>query len=398
MTESTSQFRLVFSFAAVGHFLFHVIVALHFTIVLRLERVWDMAFDELIALWTPGALLLGLAAPLGGWLGDRFGAARLMTVYYIGIGIASVLCGIAQGAVSLTVYLALMGLFGAIYHPVGTAWLVAHANRSGKALALLGIAGGLGAALAAVIAAALMEAISWRAAFALPGAVAVAAGLALASLIARGRLSGAVRTLEQPSSQLSTHYPRKLFIILASAMSLTTVMYHAFTVLLPKWFALELPTYLPDGLIAVGAVVSAVYLIGGIAQLLGGHLADLGHARRIYVASFALKAAVFVAAGWISGLPVVAAAICIVFAFDLAAPVENVLIARYSPENRRGLAYGLRNGIAIVAAPAGVQLTAILYTPVVGFQPLFITLAAIAGLVFFIAYGLPGERQVRQAN
>lgn len=53
-------------------------------------RGWTLRHDEVIALWTLGALLVGLGAPLAGWLADRFGNAPLMAVFFLGAGAASV--------------------------------------------------------------------------------------------------------------------------------------------------------------------------------------------------------------------------------------------------------------------------------------------------------------------
>ena len=78
--------RLVLVFACLGHAWFHVLVALYLILVLLIEPVWQRPYDELIALWTPGALLLGLAAPAAGWLGDRWGEVRLMILFFLGSG------------------------------------------------------------------------------------------------------------------------------------------------------------------------------------------------------------------------------------------------------------------------------------------------------------------------
>jgi MFS family permease len=75
--------------------------------------------------------------------------------------------------------LAAVGLFSAIYHPVGVAWVVKSARARGMALAVNGIFGSLGIAAAGLVAGALIDAISWRAAFIVPGAVCLATGLAL---------------------------------------------------------------------------------------------------------------------------------------------------------------------------------------------------------------------------
>lgn len=391
MPAPENQFKLVFGFAATGHFLFHVLVALYLTIVLVLEVDWQRSYDELIALWTFGALLLGLAAPLAGWLSDHWGAGRIMVIYFLGMGAATALCGLAAGPRTLAVFLGLLGLFGAIYHPVGTAWLVANARSRGKAIAALGIFGGLGTAVAALIAGSLTDLVSWRAAFIVPGLVAVATGLWLWVLMAKGRIVERIQDI-QPQPEPSRTDMRRAFAALAITMSLTTVIYHAFTTMLPKWLDVELAAPLGKGVLGLGAVITAVYLLGATSQLIGGQLADRGAAKAAYVASYALKVAALAAACVITGWPVLIAAVLIVFAFDIAAPVENVLIARFSPGHRRGLAYGIRNGIAIVAAPLGVQLVALLYEPGSSFQALLLVLSGLALLILLAALALPSDR------
>lgn len=391
MPAPEHQFKLVFGFAAIGHFLFHVLVALYLTIVLVLEVDWQRSYDELIALWTFGALLLGLAAPLAGWLSDHWGAGKVMVIYFLGIGAATALCGLAAGPGSLAVSLGLMGFFGAIYHPVGTAWLVANARARGKAIGALGIFGGLGTAVAALIAGSLTDLVSWRAAFIVPGLVAVAAGLYLLMLLTKGHIVERKQDI-QPQPEPSRAEVRRAFAALAVTMSLTTVIYHAFTTMLPKWLDVELGALLGQGLLGLGAVIMAVYLLGASSQLIGGHLSDKGAAKAAYVASYALKVIALVAACAITSWPVLIAAVLVVFAFDIAAPVENVLIARFSPGRRRGLAYGIRNGIAIVGAPLGVQLVALLYTPGSGFQNLLLVLAGLALLILLAALALPSDR------
>lgn len=314
-----------------------------------------------------------------------------MVIYFLGIGTATALCGLAVGSDSLTVFLGLLGFFGAIYHPVGTAWLVANARSRGKAIAALGIFGGLGTAVAALIAGSLIDLASWRAAFIAPGLVAVATGLWLWILLARGNIVERKEdVLQQPKPSRADM--RRAFAALAITMSLTTVIYHAFTTMLPKWLDRELGALLGQGLMSLGAVITAVYLLGATSQLIGGYLSDKGAAKVVYVASYALKAAALAAACAVTGWPILIAAVLVVFAFDIAAPVENMLIARFSPSRRRGLAYGIRNGIAIVGAPLGVQMVALLYAPGSGFQWLILVLGGLALMILFAALSLPSDR------
>ena len=63
--------------------------------------------------------------------------------------------GIAPDLIALAVALSALGMFAAIYHPVGTAMLIEQATSRGRSLAFNGVCGNLGVALAAGITAAL---------------------------------------------------------------------------------------------------------------------------------------------------------------------------------------------------------------------------------------------------
>lgn len=60
-----SSSRLSVGFARVGHFHLPVVIALFLTLVLLLEPLRRLPYHSLIALWTLGALLLGLGAVAG---------------------------------------------------------------------------------------------------------------------------------------------------------------------------------------------------------------------------------------------------------------------------------------------------------------------------------------------
>ena len=49
----------------------HMFAAFYFVIILSLEQEWKFSYDELISLWTLGALLIGLGALPAGLLSDR---------------------------------------------------------------------------------------------------------------------------------------------------------------------------------------------------------------------------------------------------------------------------------------------------------------------------------------
>ena len=77
----------------------------------------------------------------------------------------------------------LIGVFAAIYHPVGIAMLVANRENVGRVLGVNGVFGNVGVAFSALLAGALAQAAGWRAAFIVPGTLAIAAGVAFAMLV-----------------------------------------------------------------------------------------------------------------------------------------------------------------------------------------------------------------------
>lgn len=391
------QARLTVLFASAGHFLHHVLTGVFLTLAVILERVWEKPYAEIIPLWTAGAMMIGLGAPAAGWLADRFGHARMMAVFYLGIGASAVAAGVVSGPSGMAVALGAVGLFGAIYHPVGMAWvsMAAPIAIRGRIMGWLGIAGSIGVALAAVIAGGLAEVAGWRAALIVPGLVTIAGGALLMLAIAGGRVASApahaARAMQGAATVADSRAPMGVLVVLAVTFSLGSVVYAAFSTALPKWLSDSLG--LDAGEAAqLGFVVGATLLAGSVGQLVGGRLADRLPFKWLYVATFALKLVPLAVAGALGGPAAVVAAAVIGFTFDMSAPVENLLLARYSSGRRRGLAFGMKFAMGFAAAPLGVNLVAWAYADGAGGAGvLFAILAGLTATMLAAALLLPRE-------
>jgi len=130
---------LALAFSSVGHFFANLLMLLYPTVVLVLEGRWGMSYGDLLSLSLGGFVLFGVGALPAGWLGDRWSAEGMMVLFFIGTGGAAVVTGLTDGPVALALGLAAIGLFGSIYHPVGTAWLVRNARNRGRALGVNGM-------------------------------------------------------------------------------------------------------------------------------------------------------------------------------------------------------------------------------------------------------------------
>jgi MFS family permease len=396
--------RLIITFASLGHFLHHVLTGLFLTLAVILEGIWQRPYAEIIALWTLGAAMIGVGAPLAGWLADRFGHARMMVVFFLGIGFASIVAGLVSDSSEMGLALALLGGFGAIYHPVALAWvsMTAPPDARGRLMGILGIAGSIGVACAAVIAGGLAAIAGWRMAMILPGIVTIIAGIALLFCLLTGRVAASNhqpgQDAAQPVAAEAARIPWLVLIVLAITFMLGSVSYTAYSTALPKWLSdmLLLDSTRPAQL---GLIVGATMLMGSAGQLIGGRLADQMPMKTLYVTTFLVKLPLMLLAAWFGGVWVLLIAVVIGFMFDFSAPVENLLLARYSSGKRRGLAYGLKFAMGFVAAPLGVNLVAWAYGDAAGGAPaLFLTLAVLGLVMLAAAMALPRDAGARTAS
>ena len=90
------------------------------TIVLGLEDEFNRPYGELISLSIPGFVAFAAGTLPAGWLGDRWSRSGMMAIFFIGIGIATILTGFAQNTWQIAAGLGLIGIFASIYHPMET--------------------------------------------------------------------------------------------------------------------------------------------------------------------------------------------------------------------------------------------------------------------------------------
>ncbi len=171
-----------FLFLNIGHSLDHFFMLIFTTAVLSASMKGDFegSYGTLLLLTTFSFLFFGGASLPAGWLGDKWSRHRMIVVFFIGIGAASIFTGLSTGRLGIQIGLAMIGILAAIYHPIGIALVAEEAGRMGRALAINGVWGNIGVALAAVITGAIAEYWGWRTAFIAPGIYAVVIGISYA--------------------------------------------------------------------------------------------------------------------------------------------------------------------------------------------------------------------------
>jgi MFS family permease len=389
---SKSSARWAIAFANIGHTLTHLMMLLYPTVVLTLEARLGLSYGDLMWLSVPGLVLYGFAALPAGWLGDRWSAERMMVLFFAGSGLAAIATGLAQGPLGIACGLAAIGFFGAIYHPVGTAWLVRHAENRGRMLGWNGIFGSIGVGAGPIVAASLSSLYGWRVAFLLPGVVALLLGGALALLVRGGTVIAAKADLT-PQLEPEKGDVRRAFALLSITMLATGVVFQAFTSVLPKLFEIRLAGLTAGGLVGTGGMVSLVFALSAAFQFLGGMAADRFPMKRIYLLCWAVQLPVLLAATRLFDLPLFAAALICFSLTAVSTPTENALLAHYTPAQWRATAFGAKFLLSLGVSALGVPLVAIVYDRSGDFVWLFAILGLLAAIVAVTALFLPRERR-----
>ncbi len=387
MTDVRSRTALAFS--NVGHAYSHFLMLVYPTVVIALEGVFNLPYHQLIGLMLAGNVLFGAMALPAGFLGDRWSAPGMMVVFFLGTGGGAVLTGLATTPFEVALGLATIGFFGSIYHPVGIAWVVRRVANRGRALGWNGVCGSIGVALAPLIAGILTDYWSWQAAFILPGALCVATGVLLLLAIGAGLVAEDTSYRRSAPPEASRRDMQRGALVLLATVACTGLVYQATTFALPKLFEARLSGMLGEGLIGIGFVVSAVYLVSSVTQVLGGWLSDRFDVRRVYLCAWLAQAPLLLVAALVDGTLLIVLVIAMVVANTIGTPAENSLFARFTPPRWRATAFGVKFVLALGVAAAAIPLIAWIYAATQGFAWLLIILACIAAVATLAATLLP---------
>jgi FSR family fosmidomycin resistance protein-like MFS transporter len=391
---SRNSARLALFYANAGHVVTHLLMLLYPTVVLALEKSFALTYGELMLLSLPGTVLYGLGALPAGILGDRWSAERMMVLFYAGSGLAAIATGLASGPIGIGIGLALIGLFGSIYHPVGIAWLVRNAESRGRVLGWNGIFGSIGVGIAPGTAGALTQWIDWRAAFIVPGVVALAIGAALAVSVRTGAVVAA-KTDVRPQPEPERGDVLRAFIALSVTMLAAGIVFQSMTVALPKLFEQRLTGLVDGSTLGAGGFASLVFAEGMVIPLIGGWLADRYSMRWVYVGSWLVAMPALLLSARLVELPLFASTMVIFSLMSLSAPAENALLVRYTPGRWRATAFGAKFVLSLGVSALGLPLVAVIFDRTGDFAWLFVVLAALAAAIVAAGAFLPreGERE-----
>lgn len=358
-----------------AHALDHMFLLVFATAVSAIAADFGIArWEDLMPYGVGAFALFGLGSLPSGRLGDLWGRRRMMLVFFFGMGASMLLTAATQGPWQLAAALTLMGAFSSIYHPVGIPMLVRGSTRPGLTIGINGLAGNLGVALAALATGVLVKYFGWRAAFALPALVAIAAGIAFARHATEEALPPAKRTATQAA--LPVALAARVFAVLTIASITASLLFNFTTNGNGELLRERLASVVSDPA-WLGALLALVYVAGSFAQVAVGALIDRVPLKRLYLAIVACQVPLFALAATAEGWTLYALMIAFMIAVFGAIPFTDAMIVRYFDDRMRSRVSGMRLAVAFGVSSLAVWALG----PIVkaaGFDALLHAMAAIA--------------------
>ena len=386
--------RLSFLFLNVGHFLDHLFMLIFATVAaLRLAEEWGMSYAALIPYATPGFVAFGICAIPAGWIADKWSREGMMIVFFIGIGASSIATALAGSPVEIALGLFAIGVFAAIYHPVGLAMVVHGRRKTGVPLAINGVFGNLGVAAAALLTGVLIDSGGWRNAFVLPGVVSIGLGVAYAVFLWSGRGSRTTGAAAKKTSSIAgaATIDRGTFVRVFSIIVFTTALggliFQSTTFALPKVFDERL-TDLAASATAVGGYAFLVFAIAALAQLVVGYLVDHRSVRTVFAFVAGLQAVFFALMYQLTGFPALIVSVAFMLVVFGQIPINDVLVGRITKSEWRSRVYSIRYIVTFSVMASTLPVIAGIHANW-GFAALFVVMAVAASAILAAVLMLP---------
>ncbi|WP_315831589.1 MFS transporter [Bradyrhizobium prioriisuperbiae] len=401
--------RIHFLFLNIGHFLDHLFTLIFATVAaLALSREWGLGYGELLKYATPGFFAFGLFSLPAGWLADKWSREGMISVFFIGIGLSSIATAFAATPLQVGIGLFVVGVFAAIYHPVGLAIVTQRWKNTGMRLAVNGVWGNLGVASAALLTGYFIDHGGWRAAFVVPGIFSIVMGV-LYTIAIWPEMTRDKAPAPAAAVAATTPDHKALLMRISAIVFLTTavssIVFQSTTFALPKIFDERLQgtatamaqwlnttglTARADVATLVGAFAFTVFAVASMAQLIVGHMLDRFGPRTVFLTAAAMQ---FVFFAMMPGLQE-GFALAVAVGFMLGAfgqiPINDFMIGKMASGEARARVYGVRYVVSFTALAAALPLISIVYERW-GFDTLFKILASAALIILAAVACLPAR-------
>ena len=370
----------------IGHFLDHFMMLIFAKAAFDAGRHFGLGYDEIIIYGTLGLFLFGAAAPLAGWLADKYSRSIIIIIYPFGVSLGAFLCFLSSSPIMLGFSIGVIGFFAAIFHPVGIAMLIRDSKKVGFRLGVNGVWGNMGVAAAPVLTGFIILNSNWQLSFLVPSIICFIFGLA--------QLRGfkEIDIKEEKTKQKTSNGLVEGWKIVLISLTMTTLaggfIFGSLTFLIPRIFEVNLSGISVD-IAITGLLAGIVYAIASLSQVGVGYLIDryspkiilgfvgIGQFFLIYLSSLYIDYALFF---------VMLMAMFFVFG---QVPITDAILVRYVDDRWRARILSIKFLINLCAGASVLPLVSLFLGYGYNFSDLLMILSCLAIFVVISAYMLP---------
>ena len=390
--DNSKSYSIPDLYLNIGHLLDHFMMLIFAKAAFDAGREFGLSYEEIIVYGTLGVVLFGAAAPLAGWLADKYSRAILITVYPFGLGLGSILAAFSQSTEMLGLSLGILGFFDAIYHPVGIAMIVKRPGKVGLRLGINGVWGNMGVALAPILTGFLIAYADWRLGFFIPSIICLLFGISqLFAFIEQDETEVKVdNTKKSKSSSVLTEGWQTVLFCLSIVTLSGGFIFGSLTFLIPRLFEVNM-LQISNDVAITGLLAGLVYAIASFSQIGTGWLVDkippkyvlaamgLGQLIFIYIASQSSDFGL---------LFIMLAAMIFVFG---QVPITDVILVKYVKDSWRGRVLSIKFMVNLSAGASVLPITSLLLKNGYNFSFVLQCLAFISISVIIAGMLLPNK-------
>jgi len=387
--------KLRFIFLNFGHFVDHLFMLIFakaaFSAGLSFGLAEDGAYAEMIPYGIPSLVLFGACAPLAAHLADKWQRNGMIAVFFIGIGISAIATSFAQTPLQMAFGLAAIGIFAAIYHPVGIAMIIQGGGNIGWRLGTNGVWGNMGVAAAPLLTGFILADYNWQLAFIVPGVLAILSGIGFILFVRRGRVRPPVPSAsEKAMVGFMPGWPRALLAI-SLVTSAGGFVFGTMTFVIPRMFEVSMPDVTMN-VATTGLLAALVYALAAFAQLVVGRLIDRHDIRTVLIVVAVAQPLLIGLMSMQSNLALFFSALAaMAFVFGQI-PITDAVISRYVPDLWRTKILSVKLLLNLVIGALALLVARFILESGEGFDRVMVVAALTACCITGAALLLPSQR------
>lgn len=391
--DSSKSYSIPDLYLNIGHLLDHFMMLIFAKAAFDAGREFGLSYEEIIVYGTLGVVLFGAAAPLAGWLADKFSRAILITIYPFGLSLGAFLASMSQSTEMLGLSLGVLGFFAAIYHPVGIAMLIKRPGKVGLRLGVNGVWGNMGVAFAPIFTGFLIAYGDWRLAFIVPAILCFLFGIS--QIFAFRELDDAPESKSlsngnKEESIMSSNWQTVLICLGIVTLS-GGFIFGSLTFLIPRLFEVNM-LQISNDVAITGLLAGFVYAVASFSQIGTGWLVDkippkfvlsamgLGQLIFIYFASISFDYDL---------LFIMLVAMLFVFG---QVPITDAILVKYVNDSWRGRVLSIKFMINLCAGASVLPVTSFLLQNGYDFSFILESLALISIAIIISGLLLPNKQ------